>query len=105
MLNVEVLGITREIKLKILENVSISEIKNCAERVEDYCNRYDFIKGEVMNDYLTLKIMYRFTHYMNAVDFDWMPIGGVEFRDHIVREIHIIEDIIINENPMEFFVG
>ena len=105
MLDVNVLGITPDIKLKIIENVSVSEIRDCAERVEEYCNRYQCIDGVLQNDLFTLKVMYRFTHYMNAVNFDWMPICYTEFREHIEREVNNIEDKIIDGCEIEIVLG
>ena len=102
---VEQLGITRENKLMIYENVSVREIKECAERVEEYCDRHQCIKGELQNDLLALKIMYRFTSYMNAFTYDWMPISHIEFREHIEREIGVIEDTILEDEDIVFVVG
>ena len=105
MLNIESLGITSDIKLKIYENVTVTDIKRCVERVENYCNRYEYIIGEVQNDYLALHIMREFTRYMNAYNFEWINISHIEFHKRIEDEMILIEKEIMKDYNPEFIIG
>lgn len=104
MLDVNVLGITRDIKLKILENITLSEIGLCAHNASVFCTIYDCTDGVLMNDLFTLNVMVQFSHYMNTYTFDWMPICYVDFRTNLEREIENIENNIKSMWTCEFYV-
>ena len=105
MLNVERLDITREIILKIYENVTLYDIQRSAEKAIEYCERYECTNSELQNDYMSLRILHQFTHYMGHCNYEWMPISMSEFRDNIESELSIIEDKILDGWKPNFVIG
>ena len=92
------LGITEEIKNKIHTEIFNDYMDDCISFNEIFCDRYNAYDIKLKQDHLEILIMNCFVDYMNACDFDWMPVSLIDFRRNVSFVKEHIEKTIIDKS-------